>query len=115
MPIPVRIRVGSQWFDVVERSRRDDGMLSEDSYGYTLDKENLIVIDSDIAPSRQQLTLWHELMHVARGVYDTSVIPKKNDNFDTWEHYFIGVWEESLLVLIRDNPELLAYLLSDGN
>jgi len=53
-------------------------------------------------------------MHAARNIYDTSVLPKKSDNFDTWEHYFIGVWEESLLVLIRDNPELLQYLLSDG-
>ena len=114
MGIPTRVKIGSQWFDVIERSRRDDGTLSDDTYGYTLDKENLIVIDSDIATSRQQLTLWHELMHAARNVYDTSVIPKKSDNFEVWEHYFIGVWEESLLVLMRDNPELLTYLLSDG-
>ena len=115
MPIPTKIRVGSQWFDVIERSRRDDGMLTDGTFGYTLDTENLIVIDADIAHSRQQLTLWHELMHATRNVYDTSVTPKKNDSFDTWEHFFIGVWEESLLVLIRDNPELLDYLLSDGN
>jgi hypothetical protein len=114
MEIPSRVKVGSQWFDVVVRSRRDDGTLHDGTYGYTLDQENLIVIDSEIAPSRQQLTLWHELMHAARNIYDTSVLPKKSDNFDTWEHYFIGVWEESLLVLIRDNPELLQYLLSDG-
>lgn len=113
MGIPERVRVGSQWFDVVVRSRHDDGMLSDGTFGYTLDTENLIVIDADIARSRQQLTLWHELMHAARNVYDTSVMPKKSDNFDTWEHYFIGVWEESLLVLIRDNPALLQYLLSD--
>jgi hypothetical protein len=111
--IPEKIRVGSQWFDIIERSRRDDGMLNDSTYGYTLDQENLIVIDSDIAPSRKKLTLWHELMHASRNVYDTSVIPKKSDNFEVWEHYFIGVWEESLLVLIRDNPKLLEYLLSD--
>jgi hypothetical protein len=114
MSIPKKIKVGSQWFDVIERSRRDDGMLNDSTYGYTLDQENLIVIDSDISHSRQQLTLWHELMHAARNVYDTSVQPKKSDNFDIWEHYFIGIWEESLLVLLRDNPELSTYLLSDG-
>lgn len=114
MMMPAKVRVGSQWFDVIERSRHDDGMLNDGTFGYTLDTENLIVIDSDIAHSRQQLTLWHELMHAARNIYDTSVMPKKSDSFDTWEHYFIGVWEESLLVLIRDNPELLEYLLSDG-
>lgn len=113
MEIPQRVRVGSQWFDIVTRSRHDDGMLNDGTFGYTLDTENLIVIDSDTHPSRQQLTLWHELMHAARNVYDTSVIPKKSDSFETWEHYFIGVWEESLLVLLRDNPKLLDYLLSE--
>lgn len=114
MELPGKVRVGSQWYDVVERSRHDDGMLNDATFGYTLDTENLIVIDSNLSLSRQQLTLWHELMHAARNVYDTSIVPKKNDSFDTWEHYFIGVWEESLLVLIRDNPGLLEYLLSDG-
>ena len=113
MGIPSRVRVGSQWFDIIERSRRDDGMLNDSTYGYTLDQENLIVIDSDISASRKKLTLWHELMHASRNVYDTSVIPKKSDSFEVWEHYFIGVWEESLLVLLRDNPKLLEYLLSE--
>lgn len=113
MSIPTRVRVGSQWFDIVERSRRDDGLLADDTFGYTLDSENLIVIDSDISHSRQQLTLWHELMHATRNVYDTSVTPKRSDSLDVWEHFFIGIWEESLLVLVRDNPELLEYLLSD--
>lgn len=113
MDIPGKIRVGSQWFDVVERSRHDDGMLNDGTFGYTLDTENLIVIDADISRSRQQLTLWHELMHATRNVYDTSVVPKKSDNFETWEHFFIGIWEESLLVLLRDNPNLVGYLLSE--
>lgn len=114
MRIPPKVKVGSQWFDIVERSRRLDGTLSDETFGYTLDIENLIVIDADISYSRQQLTLWHELMHAARNIYDTSVLPRKTDSFETWEHYFIGIWEESLLVLIQDNPELLEYLLSDG-
>lgn len=113
MEIPSKVRVGSQWFDVVVRSRHDDGMLNDATFGYTLDTENLIVIDENISHSRQQLTLWHELMHATRNVYDTSVVPKKSDSFDTWEHFFIGIWEESLLVLLRDNPKLVGYLLSE--
>jgi hypothetical protein len=113
MIIPPKVKVGSQWFTIVKRSRRLDGTLSDETFGYTLDMENLIVIDEDISHSRQQLTLWHELMHATRNVYDTSVVPKKSDSFDVWEHFFIGIWEESLLVLIRDNPKLLEYLLSE--
>lgn len=114
MKAPSKIRVGSQIFKVVERPRQEDGMLNDDTYGYTLDMENLIVIDASIAPSRKRLTLFHELMHATRMVYDTSIVPKKNDPMETWEHFFIGIWEESLLVLLRDNPELVAYLLSEG-
>jgi hypothetical protein len=113
MDIPLKIKVGSQWFDVIERSRHDDGMLNDGTFGYTLDTENLIVLDKDISHSRQQLTLWHELMHATRNVYDTSVVPKKSDNFEIWEHFFIGIWEESLLVLLRDNPKLMEYLISE--
>jgi hypothetical protein len=45
MPIPKKIRIGSQVFDVVERARTNDGMLNDSTMGYTLDVENLIVID----------------------------------------------------------------------
>jgi hypothetical protein len=113
MKIPSRIKIGSQFFKVIERSRQEDGMLSDNTYGYTLDMENLIVIDAKIALSRKKLTLFHELMHATRMVYDTSITPKKSDNLDVWEHYFIGIWEESLLVLMRDNPTLLSWLLEE--
>lgn len=113
MKTPTKVKIGSQIFRIVERSRHDDGMLHDDTYGYTLDTENLIVIDASIAPSRKRVTLFHELMHATRLVYDTSVTPKKSDPLDVWEHFFIGIWEESLLVLIRDNPELIEWLLQN--
>lgn len=110
MKTPTKIKIGSQVFRVIERSRQVDGMLNDSTYGYTLDMENLIVIDAGIAPSRKRVTLLHELMHATRLVYDTSVTPKKSDSLDVWEHFFIGIWEESLLMLIRENPELMKWL-----
>jgi hypothetical protein len=114
MPVPKKIKIGTQNFKVIERSRQDDGMLNDDTFGYTLETENLIVLDSTIAPSRKQLTLWHEIMHAAQMVYNTSVVPKKNDALEIWEHYFIGIWEESLLSVLKDNPDLIVYLLEDN-
>jgi hypothetical protein len=50
-------------------------------------------------------------MHACVYVFDTSVKPKKTDEFDTWEHYFIGIWEEPLLMIMQDNPKLVEFLL----
>ena len=114
MPIPKKIRIGSQVFDVVERARTNDGMLNDSTMGYTLDVENLIVIDVTLAVSRKKQTLLHELLHAMRMIFDTSVQPKKDSSFDAWEHYFIGIWEEPLLMLVRDNPELIEWLVADN-
>jgi ribonucleotide reductase alpha subunit len=109
--IPTQVKIGAQVFDIVERSHKKDGMLNDDTYGYTLDKENLIVVDSDIHITKKQVTLLHEIMHACRLVFDNGVRPKKIDEFDVWEHYFIGAWETSLIMVFRDNPKVLAYLI----
>lgn len=110
MEIPSQVRVGTQVFDVVLRSRHDDGMLNDNNYGYTLDTENLIVIDSCLAFSKQRTTLIHELLHAIHYVFDNSIRPTSKDSFENWEHYFIGVYEEALIMLVRDNPELVEFL-----
>jgi hypothetical protein len=107
------VKIGAQVFDVIERSRSKDGMLNDSTYGYTLDTENLIVIDSSIHFSKKQVTLLHEIMHACRMSFDNSVKPKKGEEFEAWEHYFIGIYEEGLLLTIRNNPDLLEYLLSE--
>jgi hypothetical protein len=110
MAIPKKIKVGSQLFDVIENSRHRDGMLNDSTYGYTLETENLIVIDVELALSRKKVTLLHELMHAIIGTFDTSIRPAKNLDFQALEHYFIGILEDPLLMLIQDNPELLEWL-----
>lgn len=108
-----KVRVGAQVFRVIERSRRDDGMLSEGNLGYTLDDENLIVIEKSLSKSKKQVTLLHEILHAIRMERETPARPKKNDEYETWEHYFIGVYENGLLLVLRDNPELIEWLRED--
>jgi len=111
--LPAYVKVGPQVFDIVERSASKDGMLTDGSYGYTLDSKNLIVIDADIHISKKRVTVLHEILHAARMVFDTGTKLKKTDDFEAWEHYFIGIWESSLLLVLKENPELLNWLL-DG-
>lgn len=109
--LPSQVIIGAQVFNVIERSRKKDGMLNDETYGYTIDKENLIVVDADIHITKKQVTLLHEIMHACRFVFDSVVKPKKTDEFEVWEHFFIGAWETSLIMVFRDNPKILSYLI----
>jgi hypothetical protein len=111
MKLPKQVQIGSQTWDIIERSKALDGMLDEGSYGYTQHRENLIIIDATAAPSRKRQTLIHEIFHAIRYSFGNPVLPKKTDDADIWEHYFIGMYEEGMLLVLRDNPDVLQYLL----
>lgn len=115
--MPTKIQIGTQTWTVIERSSQLDDSLSSSAYGYTLDRSSVIVIDVDATPSRKRQTLLHELLHAIRFSMGSPITPTPNDDesktTEAWEHYFIGIYEEGLLLTIRNNPELLQYLLSE--
>lgn len=110
--LPNKVIIGVQTFDIIERSRTTDGMLHDGTYGYTVDEENLIVIDADLQKTKKQVTLLHEILHACIFVYGGNIKPKKSDDFDIWEHYFIGTYEHSLLGVLRDNEEIVKWLMN---
>jgi hypothetical protein len=114
MVMPKQVKIGPQVFKIVERSKIDDGMLNDGSFGYTLDMANLIVVDADIHITKKQVTLLHEIMHACRMVFEGTSKPSKSDDADVWEHHFIGVWESSLLLVLRENPDIVKWLVSNG-
>ena len=109
MDMPKKVYIGTQVWSIVQRSRTSDGMLSDESFGYTLNKENTIVIDSQISVSRKKQTLVHEILHAIRFTFNNPSVPKKTEDLEVWEHYFIGVYENSFLMLMRDNTELMEW------
>lgn len=113
MPVPKSIKIGVQYFSVVERDKHDDGMLNDGAYGYTLDDKNLIVLDRGMPESKKKVTLFHEILHAARMAWENQTKPGKGASFEDWEHYFIGVWETTMILVLRDNPELVKWLLKD--
>jgi hypothetical protein len=109
--LPVTIKIGTQDWTVVEHTSKEDGMLYEDNYGYTLERRNMIVMDKDASDSRKRQVLMHEILHAIRFTFFTgSKMPTKL-NFEDTEHYFIGMYEETLLMVLKDNPQLIEYLL----
>jgi hypothetical protein len=109
--VPSKIKIGAQIFKVEERSVKQDGTLNDNSYGYTLDQGNLIVIDASIAFNKKQQTLLHEVIHALGMVHAAGMKqPGGKDEYEVWEHHFIGIWESPMLLFIKDNPEVIAWL-----
>lgn len=109
---PSKVRIGPQVFDIEFRDPKSDGMLNDGNIGYTLDQGNLIVVSSEISLSKQKVTLMHEILHAMRMIFENGMPGKKAD-YEEWEHYFIGVYENSLLMMIRDNLELMDWFKND--
>lgn len=112
MKIPGKIKIGSQIWTITEQKRKHS---TEGHYGFTQDKDLTIVIDQEMPESIKRVTLFHELLHAIRATFGGSFTPAKTTTYDEWEHYWIGIYEEPVVQMLRDNPDLVAYLLSDDS
>lgn len=107
------IKVGPQKFEIIQRDPKEDGMLNDGAYGYTLDNKNIIVLSSDLSNGKEKVTMLHEILHAIRMSNDGMPRPNKEDDFETWEHYFVAMYETGLLAVLKDNPKLVEWLLNE--
>jgi len=112
MKLPKAIRIGTQTYRVLERDRSDDAGLL-DALAYTLVESNLIVLRTHLPADRKKALLFHEALHAVVYTYRREDTVETNGNFDEWEHYFIGLVKEPVLLMLRDNPELVEYLTGE--
>lgn len=106
--LPSKVKIGPQIFSISFRTPDEDGMLHDGTMGYTLDSGNIIVIASNLPKTKQRVTLMHEILHAARYTFENGM-PKKGANYDEWEHYFIGIYENAFIMILNDNPELIEW------
>lgn len=111
-PIPKKIKIGTQIWEVKEIPRAHNSDFVDGTYGHTMDKDNVIVIDADMPLSRKRTTLFHETLHAIRFTYAGATTPGKNSTLEDWEHYFIGLYEEPFVTILHDNPDLANFLLA---
>lgn len=109
MMMPSKIKIGSQIWDVSEQSRKT--AYDDEVFGYTSSKDFTIVLDQGLALGVKRVTLLHELMHAIRFTFGGSFVPAKSTTYTEWEHYWIGLYEEPLVMVLRDNPELVKFLI----
>jgi hypothetical protein len=44
---------------------------------------------------------------------DSPIKPKKEDEFDDVEHYFISMWEGNIIRVLKDNPKLMKWIFEE--
>lgn len=117
--LPKKVKIGAQDWSIIERTPNEDGMLNDDAYAYTLERSNLIVLHKELPATRKRQVLLHELMHAIYSSETHSNIKpdmedaKPDEVINVWEHWFIGIYENKLLGLMRENPKLMEYLLAN--
>jgi Zn-dependent peptidase ImmA (M78 family) len=113
MLLPKSVKVGSQIWEITEQKRKHNSEFIDGTYGFTIDKDNVIVLDADMSNSVRRVTLLHEVLHAIRFTFGGSHRPHKSTSYEDWEHYWIGLVEEPLILILRDNPDLVSFLLTD--
>lgn len=112
MKLPTQVKIGSQVWQISEQKRKHSA--DPEHYGFTVSKDLTIILDAEMPESIKRVTLFHELLHAVRFTFGGSFSPHKSTSFDDWEHYWIGLYEEPVVAMLRDNPDLVEYLLNDS-
>lgn len=112
-PIPKSVRIGSQVWEVSEQKRKHSADSTH--FGFTNEQDSAIVLDSELSLPMKRTTLVHELLHAVRTTFGGSYTPPKGTSYEDWEHYWIGLYEEPLVMVLRDNPELVEFLLGSDD
>lgn len=117
-PLPPAVRVGAVTYRVTAST--DDWMRIEHRtqtkgyYGHSQHTEAVIYLNPEASLDVQRLTLWHELLHcldeTVMGDPDWQKLPAAPDDKDAAEELVIRMWEHPTLSVLRDNPDLVAYL-----
>lgn len=114
--MPKEIIVGSTVVKVKRRKQSVDLELNESNAYYSINSE-LIVISKHLNGYQAKYVLLHEILHAIKchqggNKYIQEVMKaKKKVSVDDWEHYFIDMFDKALIQILRDNPNLVAYLI----
>ena len=100
---PVRVRVLGKNFEV---GVEDGGELGAASHGHINNKDLKITLDSTWHLDQQRVTFLHELIHAVELIAD--------DELEMSEAQ-VAVLANGLFAVLRENPQAVAWLLSDAD
>lgn len=118
--LPKSVKIGHRTYTIHTRTEENDLKLRHD-LAYTMMTYDNIVLRENLSIGQARSTLVHELLHAIDAVYGgrwatLNADEKDNDDDqvggtkDQWEHFFINLYQDPLVSLLRDNPKLVAFL-----
>lgn len=113
-PMPKTVKIGAAvyTFDNSEEnwhSRVINGHVTIDTWGETDHKLNQVHIRAGQSLSQEQHTVIHEVLHLI-WFYSLSDSVMGQVPHEDKEEYMVGALEPFMLMVLRDNPDLLEYL-----
>jgi len=97
--------------DPIDWLRIENSTQCRGAYGHTEPMMATIYISPDTSPDNQRLTLWHELMHaLCETVMGSPHWSNLGENPTEREERVVRAFESPTLLVLRDNPQLVAYL-----
>ena len=115
MSIPLRIKVGPMVIrvtldaDPVREHRIERGLSPDDGMAISHMHAQTIAIRPDLGPDQMRDSLLHEVLHWCVVV---SGVQRVGEEWRDAEEGFVSAISPTLLGVLRDNPELVEYLMS---
>lgn len=107
--LPSNIKVGPHVYTVTGDEttvRAEEHALNDKLRGWTDHQKLLIGVDPKLALGMQRQTLWHEVKHAVADL-------PSSDNVKRTEEEWISRTAQMEVAVLRDNPELVAFLTSE--
>lgn len=118
--LPKKVKIGQRTYKIYVRNVEADPIL-HDSHAYTMGNFDNIIIGDHLSPARARSTLFHELLHAVKSVYNnpsSKLDFKEHEDTESWElmnaweHFFINLYDEAVVSMLRDNPTLVSFLIA---
>lgn len=89
------------------------GRIDHDSGICQLGKGRILINGWDLIGSEEREVLFHELQHACYGVFGFADAPFQTTSDSDTEEVMIRLLSPTLLRVLRDNPEVVAWLLGE--
>lgn len=117
--LPSKVKILNHTWTIVEESLEPEDGSDYPNYGKCERFDQVITINKDMTVDNKRVTLLHELLHACRysngnpGLLPDFTDVPKEEIILTWEHMLLGLYEEPFLSILRNNPKVVEYLVSN--
>lgn len=113
--LPKTVKMGASVYSITNteeawKERVGGGHVSHEVWGETDHANTQIHIKPGQSSSQERHTVLHELLHM---IYFCAIDPDALAAVSDKEEYTVNILEPWLLVVLRENPDMIEYLLAE--